>query len=285
MANIIVPCFSNVLAPAWRLPSFDSPRVPQRWEYAGSFLVTAGSTLMNQVIAINGGSEFLWREVAFDIAAANPGVIFARFKDGQGKKLSQDLLSVEELRGPLPISMMLPRASEFFVDLQNTGGADINVQVILKGAQMFDRVGIYTIPIGFEPESYLPMYKAFSKPPIGWHDEPFDYYFEIPATALQSQNVTLPMQSDADFYWRGSTAAYIGAGLQKFLFSDAWDNQLASDFVFQTNEFGLAPQARPLGPPEVCCPAYSNLNVKAIEYANATTTAKIVLRGVKRYQD
>ncbi len=285
MANVIVPCFSNVLAPAWRLPSFDSPRVPQRWEYAGNFLVPAGTTVMNQVIAINGGSEFLWREVAFDIAGANPGVIFARFKDGKGKKLSYDLLSVEELRGPIPISMTLPRASQFFVDLQNTGGADITVQVILKGIQVFDRAGIYTVPIGFELESYLPMYKAFSKPPIGWHDEPFDYYFEIPATALQDQNVTLPMESDADFFWRGSTAAYIGAGLQKFLFSDAWDNQLASDYVFQTNEFGLAPQARPLGPPEVVCPAYSNLNVKAIEYANDTTTAKIVLRGVKRYQD
>ncbi len=97
--------------------------------------------------------------------------------------------------------------------------------------------------------------------------------------------MTLPMESDADFFWRGSTSAYIGAGLQKFLFADAWDNQLASDYVFQTNEFGLAPQARPLGPPEVVCPAYSNLNVKAIEYANNTTTAKIVLRGVKRYQD
>lgn len=285
MANVIVPCFSNVLAPAWRLPSFDSPGVPLRWEYGGSFLVKAGTTVPNNIIPINGGSDFLWREVAFNIGAAIPGVIFARFRDGKGKKLSYDLLAVEELDGPLPISLKLPRTSQFFVDLQNTGGADITVQVILKGIQLYQRAGINTVPPGFEPESYLPMYKAFSRPPAGWHDEPFDYYFEIAALALQNQTVTLPMESDADFYWRGSTAAYIGTGLQKFRFSDAWDNDLSSDFVFQTNEFGLAPQARPLGPPEVCCPAYSNLNVRAIEYNNNTTTAKIVLRGVKRFQD
>lgn len=285
MANVIVPCFSNVLAPAWRLPSFDCPGVPQRWEYGGSFLVQAGKTVQNNVIPINGGSDFLWREVAFDIGAAIPGVIFARFKDGTGKKLSYDLLSVEELDGPLPISRKLPRASQLFVDIQNTGGADITVQPILKGIQLYERAGINTAPAGFTPEVYTPMYKAYSRPPAGWHDEPFDYYFEIPATALQNQVVVLPMESDADFYWRGSTAAYTGTGLQKFIFFDAWDNALQSDFVFQTNEFGLAPQARPLGPPEVVCPAYSTLQVRASEYNNNTTTAKIVLRGVKRYQD
>jgi hypothetical protein len=282
---ILPVCYSNPLAPRWRLPSFDFPKVNQRWEYAATFVVPAGGTVMNNVIPINGGTEFLWREVGFNIGAAAAGTIFARFKDGKGKKLSNDLLSVEELSGPLPINQSLPRATQLFVDLQNTGVGNISVQVILTGVQIYDRAGINTVVAGFEPEAYTPLYEMYSKPPAGWHDEPFDYYFEIPATALQTQTVVLPMEADADFYWRGSTAAYIGNGLQRFQFSDAWDNNLSFGYVFQTNEFGLAPQARPLGPPEVCCPAYSTVTVRAVEYANATTTAKIVLRGVKRYRD
>lgn len=285
MGSPLVVPFSNPLAQAWRLPSFESPRVNLRWEYGATFTVAAGTTLSNNIIPIQGSSPFLWREVAFDIAAALPGTIFARFRDGHGKKLSADLLSVEELNGPIPISQMLPRTSQLFVDIQNTGLVSINVQVILKGINLYQRLGINTCMPGFEPEEYTPLYKMYSCPGPGEYDEPFDYYFEIAATALQQQTVVLPMESDSDFYWRSMTAAYTGAGLQKFQFSDAWDNSLSSDFVVQTNAFGLAPMARPLGPPEVCCPAYSALTVRAVEYNNNTTTAKIVLRGVKRFKN
>lgn len=284
VGSILAPPFSNPLAQAWRLPSFEARRVTTRWEYAQTFTVAAGTTVPNNIIPIQGSSPFLWREIGFDIAAANPGTIFARFRDGRGKKLSADLLSVEELDGPIPISQFLPHASQLFVDLQNTGLASIDVQVILKGVQLYQRLGINDCMPGFEPENYLPLYQMYSKPGPREYDEPFDYYFEIAATASQNQTVVLPMESDADFYWRGLTAAYTGDGLQKFQFVDAWDNSLSSDYVLQTNAFGLAPMARPLGPPEVCCPAYSALTVRAIEYAAHAATAKIVLRGVKRFK-
>ncbi len=284
MGSPLVIPYSNPLAQAWRLPSFESPRVNLRWEYGKTFTVAAGTTVPNNIIPIEGSAPFLWREVAFNIGASAPGKIFARFRDGRGKKLSADLLSVEELAGPIPISQLLPRTSQLFVDIQNTGVGSIDVQVILKGIQLYQRLGINDCMPGFDPEDYTPLYKMYSRPAVGEFDEPFDYYFEIAATALQNQTVVLPMESDADFYWRSMTAAYTGAGLQKFQFADAWDNSLSSDFVLQTNAFGLAPMGRPLGPPEVCCPAYSALTVRAVEYANDTTTAKIVLRGVKRFK-
>jgi len=289
MSNIIAPAgYSNPLAQPWRLPSFESKRVNRYWRYAETFTVAAGTTVQGGPnegeahIDIQGSADFLWREIAFDIAAANPGTMFARFRDGSGKRMSKDLLAVEELDGPIAISKLLPRTSQMFVDLQNTGGADIDIQVILKGINLYQPLGIHTCMPGFDPESYVPLWFTYSTPPPGWKDEPYDYYFEIPATVLQVQNgLPLQMDSDADFYWRGITGFSTGDGLQKVLFRDAWDNQLAADQIVQANAFGQAPNCRPISP-EVCCPAYSTLTAFATEYANDTTTLKFAMRGVKR---
>lgn len=283
MGALVKP-YSNVLAPAWRLPSFESKRVPVRWEYGDTFTVANGSTSPNNSIPIQGSSPFLWRELAFNIGNALPGTIFARFRDGRGKKLMSDFMAVEELAGPIPVSLLLPHGSQLFVDLQNTGAGSIDVQVILKGKQLYQRLGINDCMPGFEPEEYFPEYRAFSKPAPDEFDEPFDYFFQVVATASQEQVVILRMESDADFYWRSMTASYSGVGLQKFKFADAWDNSLQSDYVLQTNMFGLAPMARPIGPPEVCCPAYSALTLNAIEYTANAATANIILRGVKRFK-
>ncbi len=286
MNTVILPVpFSNPLAQRWRLASFESARVNRYWRYGKTFTVAAGTTVFNQSIPIQGGADFLWRENAFGIGASAPGKIFARFRDGNGKRMSKDLLSVEELRGPIAISQLLPRTSQVFVDIQNTGVGSIDVQVILKGVNLYQPLGINTAPAGFEPEEYVPLWATYSIPPAGWHDEPFDYYFELAAASLQVQNgVPLQMDSDADFYWRGVTGFSSGNGLQQLIWRDAWDNQLSSDFVTQGNELGVAPNCRPLNP-EVCCPAYSTLAVSATEYATATTTLKFALRGVKRFRN
>jgi len=286
MNTVILPvAYSNPLAQNWRLPSFGAKRVNRYYRYGATFTVAPGTTVFNQSIPIQGGADFLWREVAFDIGAALPGTIFARFRDGKGKRMSKDLLAVEEVRGPIAISQLLPRTSQILVDLQNTGAASIDVQVILKGVNLYQPVGINTMPAGLEPEEYVPLWATYSTPLPGWHDEPFDYYFEFAATLLQVQNgLPLQMDSDADFYWRGVTGFSSGDGLQRLIWRDAWDNQLSPGPIVQANALGQAPQCRPINP-EVLCPAYSTPTVSLEEYAGATTTLKFALRGVKRIRN
>src|SRR5439155_334996 len=127
---------------------------------AGSY-APGGPNPGQAAIAIQGGADFLWREIAFDIGDADPGTIFARFRDGQGKKLSADLLSVEELSGPIAISQLLPKSLQCLVDLQNTGADDIDVQVILKGVNLYQPLGINNCMLGFEPEEYVPLYETY----------------------------------------------------------------------------------------------------------------------------
>lgn len=286
-SSLVLPAnFSNPLCPPWRLPSFESQEVQIRYAYAQTFTVAAGATVYNQAIPISRSSDFRCRMLAFGIGSALPGTIYVRFKDGNGRKLSADLLAVEELRGPVFPDLFLRKGTQVLVDIQNTGLASRDVQVILKGSEVYQRLGINNCMPGFEPESYIPAWAQYSTPPAGWHDEPFDYFYSISATALQVQNgIPLPMESDADFYWRAiSGRVATGSGLLKLKFNDAFGNQLSSGFVLQDGELGVAPNARPILP-EVVCPMYSTLSLDVQEYGNNTVTTQIVLRGVKRFKD
>lgn len=286
MNTVILPVkHSNPLVQQWRLPSFDAPRVNRYWRYGQTFTVTAGDTVFNQSIPIQGGADFLWRENAFELDGALPGTIRVRFRDGKGKRMSKDLLQVEELRGPIAISQLLPRTSQVFVDIQNAGLVDRDVQVILKGVNLYQPLGINTVPTGFQPEEFIPLWQTYSTPPPGWHDEIFEYFFQITAATSQLQiGIPLQMDSDADFYWRGITGFSTGSGAQQLIFRDAWDNQLAADYVVQGNALGVAPNCRPIAP-EVCCPAYSTLTVAAEEYTALSTVLNFALRGVKRFRN
>jgi hypothetical protein len=288
--QILPVCYSNPLAQNWRYPSFEAPKVNQQWKYAPILPLTvpAGTTLYDQKIPMVGGADFLWRENAFDTGAAVPGTIRIRFKDQQGKRMSHDLLAVEELQGPIPVSEFVSRSTQITYDIQNLGLANVQVQVILKGILVYEPLGINTCMPGFSPEDYMPLYCMYSLPPAGWHDEPYDMYFEIPATALQSQQgLPLQMDTDADFFVRGITGfadTTPGNGLQMFRFIDAWQNQLSSTYVLQGNELGPAPQARPIFP-EIWLPKYSTPTVDCIEYEDDSTLTKFAFRGVKRFQN
>jgi len=290
-SNIILPVpFSNPLAQPWRLPSFDTKRVNRYWRYAQTFTIPAGTTVQGgpdpgNHININGGADFLWREMAFDLDGSLPGKLFARFRDGHGKRLSKDLLSVEELSGPIAISQMLPRMSQLFIDIQNTGAVDRDVQVILKGINLYQSIGINTCAPNFQPEDYVPLWFTYSTPPPGWHDEPFDYYFEISATANQPRKeIPIQMDTDADFYWRGVTGFLVGDGNLSLQWRDAWDNQLSDDLIVSANALGVAPNCRPISP-EVCCPAYSTPMLIASEIGGENVGLKGAMRGVKRFKN
>lgn len=280
--------YSNPLAQPWLLPSFEAPRVNLRTTYGGTFTVPAGTTVYNQAIPIHSNADFLCREFAFDIADADPGDITVRMKDSRGRRASRDMLAVEELEGPLQVTWKMERTTQILVDLTNNNAADIDVQVILKGIEVFQPLGINNCMPGFEEEEYVPLYERYSLPAPGWHDEPYDMYFELDATASQVRGgVPLSMDTDADFFWRGISGysnEEDGIGLLKLKFKDAFGNQLSSDDVLQANEVGVAPNARPMFP-ECVCPAYSTLTVDATEYTGHATTLRFVLRGVKRYRD
>lgn len=286
--NRIFPVsYSNPYAPPWRLPNFEAKYVNYRWTYAQTFAIPAHSLVQNNQISINGGSDFVCRELAFQINAAVPAAaIRVRFKDPNGKRLSADLLTTEELEGPIAIDLFCPRSTNVLIDIQNLGGIDAVVQVIMKGIEIFQPLGINDCMVGYEPERYVPLYDMYSVPAKGWHDEPFDYYFELPNTALgQLRSVPLTMDGDADFFWRGIGGYDAGdGGLQYLRFMDAFGNYLDNDFIQQENALGAAPYARPILP-EVCCPAYSVISVDQIEYAGEDAQANIVLRGVKRFRD
>lgn len=295
MGNLILPVpYSNLMAPPWRLPNFETRQVPLRWSYGGTFTVPALSLVSNVSIPMNGDSDFECRELAFNVATipggtvTTPGAIRVRFKNSMGKRLSSDLLDVESLEGPLPISMILPRANKFYIDIQNLDSSDLSVQVILKGVELFEPLGINRCMPGFEPEEYIPMYDFYSTPPRGWHDEPFDYYFPLTVLRGARKTTPLPMDPDADFYWRG-ISGYDKANntaLQTLRFVDAFGNQLSQTYVTQGNALGTAPYARPMYP-EVCCPAHSVLTVDQVEYANGAFDAelRLAMRGVKRFRD
>jgi hypothetical protein len=285
--NAILPaCYSNPYAPPWRLPNFESPWVNLRWTYDEVFLVPGGGkTQFNLTIPINGNSDFICRELAFDNGGAQPGSLLVRFKNADGRRMSHDLLQIEEYAGPIPIDWYIKKGTNVYVDIQNTD-VTATLQVILKGISVYEPLGINTCMPGFEPERYLPLYKMYSRPAQGWHDEPYDMYFDVEqnvSTVIQSQ--PLLMDSDADFYVRGITGLAAGVGLVKVRFQDNWQNSLSAGYVLQGNEFGPAPQARPIYP-EICCPLQSNLTVDLSEYTgigNASTL--FALRGVKRFRN
>lgn len=295
MSNLILPVpYSNLMAPPWRLPNFETRQVPLRWSYGGTFTVLASTLQSNVSIPMNGDADFECRELAFYVStipggtATTPGSIRIRFKNSLGKRLSSDLLAIEDYEGPMPISMILPRSSKIYMDIQNIDVNDLSVQVILKGVELFEPLGINRCMPGFEPEKYIPMYDFYSVPPDGWHDEPFDYYFPLTCLAGTRKTTPLPMDPDADFYWRGITGfdALNNTALQTLRFVDAFGNQLSQGYVVQANALGAAPFARSLYP-EVCCPANSVMTVDQVEYVNGAfnAEARIALRGVKRFRD
>lgn len=283
--NLLPAPRQNPLAPAWRLPSFERPYAVRRFVTEDTFTVAAGTLAPRNLIQMDGDADMIVDEISFGRQAALPGRIQARFQTGDGLRMSYDLLMCEEIEGPLFPPLALKARSRMYVDLQNSGLASIDVQVQLKGWKQYQAIDSNPCVDGFAPEEYLPLWRRYSSPAAGQHDEAFDYYFELPATSGQVQLAQpLPLEDDAVFLWRGSCGLSDGAGAQKVILYDPFGNKLASDYVLQDNAFGQANQARPQFP-EVVCPPGSFPAIDASEYLAASTTLRFVLRGVKRIQD
>lgn len=132
----------------------------------------------------------------------------------------------------------------------------------------------------FENTPYSPLFMKFPPPPPGWEDHFFVHYFEfsVPTTGLQRQ--PMPLEQDADFYWRatmGSTDEIF-----QMQFFDAFGNPIASDLDFALNVQNFR---QPVGNwPELFCPKGSTPSVTVTNSGGVATTITIALVGVKRYK-
>jgi hypothetical protein len=279
MINLPVP-FSNPLAPVWMTAQYELCQRYQR--YATTFTVPANSTLPNQQILLDNDSDFLWLELAFDQGIPS-GI---RFRDGDGKAMMRGFVDPRDIQGPLPIPHLLPYQSKFFCDLQNSTGADITVQVILQGIKQFsDTTG--NTDRRLQSLDFTPLWARYSQPCDGWHDEKFNYTFQVSLAANGFVNhMNLVTDGDADFYWRGSSVdLHNSLGRLRWFFPDPWRNDLMQGPVTSNNFFGTAPALKPVYP-EVIVPAEGYIQYSAFEYTGiGAVTADVKISGVKRFKD
>lgn len=135
--------------------------------------------------------------------------------------------------------MYFPANSALFADLQalNTGDSYYSFHIYLQGVKRFQnenckdgkiqpaKTSKTAMPPATSPSQphYVPNFAMYSRPPDGWHDEPFEYVFTFqqtfaaPITSVaQASLANVPMQldPDADFYMRGLAILqdYLGGG-------------------------------------------------------------------------
>jgi hypothetical protein len=144
-----------------------------------------------------------------------------------------------------------------------------------------------------------PYVPQFNQPtPEGFRDVPFVYYYDgnnTPqlnsnvAASSRIENIPLPLQRDADFYWRGFEVIVSSVSSQLFVkFRDNAQNFLFDDYI-RIPELVGAGRAAVTGQsvvtlePEIFCPAGGTL---WLFLSNSTLFAEappvVVLYGVKR---
>lgn len=172
--------------------------------------------------------------------------------------------------------------------------------------------------------AYKPNYLMYSRPPQGWHDEPFEYVFsfarsfeasgEVTSTTIfDMPNQPLPFDPDADFFARGIAVLVdvepTGEGIINLFFNmrlrNAYGRALDNDYIpmmaYATSPQTIANAA--FGPeagspvatpwfPELYCPAngsmFADFQCQPIVLPNSgefNYSFHIYLQGVKRFQN
>lgn len=167
---------------------------------------------------------------------------------------------------------------------------------------------------------YKPNYAMYSKPPQGWHDEPFEYCFSF-AQFIAPLQITIPQQfdffnnplqldPDADFYMRGisividntTSGEFLSILLFNMRLRDSYGRPLDNMFIpmqaYATNpgvtakfrEVVGAPTATPVYP-ELFCPANSAMwadfqaQTVAPGFAGISYSFHLYFQGIKRFQN
>jgi hypothetical protein len=152
---------------------------------------------------IDEDGDVIVREFQFAFVGDNLGVALSdlrvRIHDGDGSLVTLEYVTLIDIMGTVP-QWGVRRGAQLIFDLRNVGGATITGQLILKTVK---RVACVNPTPAVIP--YVPMYRRFSDPPAGYHDEAYSLYYEIPLTVARPSVVQLPLPNDidADFIWRG----------------------------------------------------------------------------------
>lgn len=206
MATKGAPLFGNILAPPWMgwTPVLPGIRDIERDIDLPLVTVPANSIVRGQPLAIDTDGDFLAREMQFVVfvtdGAVQPGAIRVRIRDGAGRLITTDFISILDLNGPMFPMLPLCKGSVLIIDYQNVGSTTATVWLLFKGYQRSQCAD----QSSFTP-NYTPMYKRYSVPAAADIDD-FEYPFTFTSTgAGDLLRIPLQTDNDADFLWRGLT--------------------------------------------------------------------------------
>lgn len=157
--------------------------------------------------------------------AINPQDLKIRVRDADGKAITSDWVTANDLCGPLgPCALPLRRAGLVQIDLWNQGDGTLVVQMGFKGWKRFpcnEQQG--------EIPPFIPQRSRFCVEQPGQRFEEFEYFYEFangpnafyPPWVSNLQplapnqifaKIALPTEQDADFLWRGTTGMIMSDG-------------------------------------------------------------------------
>lgn len=132
----------------------------------------------------------------------------------------------------------------------------------------------------FYPTPYIPLFQRYPKAPQGYEDSFFIHFYELTVPTAGLQRYPLPLESDADFYWRATMGSR--DSIFELRFFDSFGNPLESDLDFAVNTMTFE---QPVGKwPELYCPRGSTPTVTVANSGGGGDVLTIALLGVKRYQ-
>jgi hypothetical protein len=267
------------------------------------FSLTAGQMLSGGnalQLPISGDADHLLYE--FKLFLSVPGGLVSdlrvRMRDGEGNLITSDYVQAIDLAGQFGPALRLLKGSTVLFEVQNVGTVTLTAQFILRCVKRVpDQAEQGLMP------NYKPMYDQYSKPPAGFHDESYSYYFEFVVNfGVPAVKFPLATESDADFLWRAtagnprtsSTALGISSATKQTVITlyDPNGQPLTSRNVgsevpitpYESVLSGWPGRATPIYP-EVLIPRGGVISVDVLSspFFFATTTFQIELRGVKRF--
>jgi len=134
--------------------------------------------------------------------------------------------------------------------------------------------------VTFDPTPYIPLFTRYPAPPDGYEDSFFVHYYELTVPTAGLQRYPLPIEQDADFYWRATMGSQDSIFTLQFF--DSFGNPVESGLDYALNTMAFQ---QPVGKwPELYCPRGSTPTVTVANSGAGGDTLTIALVGVKRYQ-
>jgi hypothetical protein len=140
---------TNPLVPRWRMDSTNPSETPpgfrdQFFQYAMDFTIAANIFAQSLFIILDRDADFVLRQIEADAyqtgTSAGSQLGAFRLRDSFGNPLSDDLLLLNDVFGPIFTELWMPGGSRVFLDFDNTqNGFSVQVAVTLRGCKRFKR--------------------------------------------------------------------------------------------------------------------------------------------------